>query len=195
MGRISKRVLAIACICCELSAILVITPMLSLPVQAAPKPAPTLKWRVSSMQPSRNYKLSSLVSTNSTAPRKWKVTGACTLTTTVVITKKVGTCRVTLSIYGNSRFRSTSSTRSFSLSSSTTTGSTVPPSTTTTTTIPPPTTTTTTTTPTPKYDTSFLSCYNENTFISKWQMDKNLNVDILIYATKKNIFKKLLFLY
>lgn len=111
---------------------------------AAPKPAPRLTWLVKSLQPSRNYKLSTLVSTNSTGKKTWKVSGSCSLTTTLLKTKRSGSCRVTITLASNSRYRSASSSRTFSLSSPTTSNTTVPPTTTTTSTT---TTTTTTTVP------------------------------------------------
>lgn len=147
--------------------LIAIVPLVSSPTTyAAPKLKPSVRWVVTLMQPSRNYKLSSLVSTKSTGKKTWKVTGSCTLSTNLVKTKRSGTCRVTVNVASNNRYSSVSSARSFSLSSSTTTGSTTPPTsiptvvdttttvpaTTTSTTIPPttttvPTTTTTTTVP------------------------------------------------
>ena len=125
-------------------------------IWAAPKASPTVKWLVTSMKPSRSYRLSTLVSTNSTGRKTWKSSGSCSITSSHVKTRTSGSCRVTLTLAATTRHRGVSTSRSFSLSTATTTGTTTPStiaptttttSTTTTTTVaPPPTTTTTTTT-------------------------------------------------
>ena len=114
---------------------------------AASKPAPKITWLTKSFQPSRSYKLTSLVSTNSKGKKTWRASGSCSLTKTVLKTGRSGTCRLTLSIATTTVHRSVS--KLFSISLTTTTS-------TTTTTVPPPTTTTTTTVPPPPPTTTTL---------------------------------------
>ena len=118
---------------------------------AASKPAPKITWLTKSFQPSRSYKLTSLVSTNSKGKKTWRASGSCSLTKTALKTGRSGTCRLTLSVAATTIHRSVS--KSFSISLTTTTTSTTTTTTTTTTTVP---TTTTTTVPPPPPTTTTL---------------------------------------
>lgn len=93
-------------------------------VAQAAKTTPTVTWKTSSLRASTSTALTTLVTTNSTGTKKWKATGACSLSSTRVTTKASGTCKLTLTLGATSKYAATSKSRTFTIVTSSTTTST-----------------------------------------------------------------------
>ena len=95
---------------------LALTAML-LPAFAEPASAarttPTLRWKVSSLEPSKSVKLSTLATTNSRGVKHWSVKGSCQIRGTRLVTKSSGSCSVTLRIRATGTFAARTSQRKF----------------------------------------------------------------------------------
>jgi molybdate transport system substrate-binding protein len=72
--------------------------------------APTITWVAHAVPAGSKIDMSKVMTTDSTGRRSWSTTGACSVRATTLVTRKTGTCRVTLRLTATSRHAATTST-------------------------------------------------------------------------------------